>query len=149
MPAPYPGDQSRGEDVETRLTAGIAVPACMGGSQDDTLALTLLRSEGPIGHSLLSKFAPGKPGIEYASSALTGVPPMASFTLFKIRATVETGAMLLPEDQVDKTLEELRGNLKGLGLAVLSIDRTNVAQAQSEEPLDAKDPWSFRGQGRD
>jgi len=74
---------------------------------------------------------------------------MASFTLFKIRATVETGAMLLPEDQVDKTLEELRGNLKGLGLAVLSIDRTNVAQAQSEEPLDAKDPWSFRGQGRD
>ena len=74
---------------------------------------------------------------------------MASFTLFKIRATVETGAMLLPEDQVNKTLEELRGNLKGLGLAVLSIDRTNVAQAQSEEPVDAKDPWSFRGQGRD
>ncbi len=74
---------------------------------------------------------------------------MASFTLFKIRATVETGAMLLPEDQVNKTLEELRGNLKGLGLAVLSIDRTNVAEAQSEEPLDAKDPWSFRGQGRD
>jgi hypothetical protein len=74
---------------------------------------------------------------------------MASFTLFKIRATVETGAMLLPEDQVDKTLEELRGNLKGLGLAVLSIDRTNVAQAQSEEPVDAKDPWSFRGRSRD
>ncbi len=74
---------------------------------------------------------------------------MASFTLFKIRATVETGAMLLPEDQVNKTLEELRGNLKGLGLAVLSIDRTNVAEAQSEEPIDAKDPWSFRGQGRD
>ncbi|PYO19714.1 MAG: hypothetical protein DMD88_14325 [Candidatus Rokuibacteriota bacterium] len=73
---------------------------------------------------------------------------MGSFTLFKIKATVETGAMLLPEDQVDKTLEELRGNLKRLGLAVLSIDRTNVAEAQSEEPLDAKDPWSFRGQGR-
>ncbi|HEV8575259.1 MAG TPA: hypothetical protein VGR43_11200 [Dehalococcoidia bacterium] len=74
---------------------------------------------------------------------------MASFTLFKIRATVETGAMLLPDDQVDKTLEELRGNLKGLGLAVLSIDRMNVAEAQSEAPLDAKDPWSFHGQGRD
>jgi len=26
---------------------------------------------------------------------------MANFTLFKIRATVETGAMLLPEDQVE------------------------------------------------
>ena len=78
-----------------------------------------------------------------------GVPPMGSFTLFKIKATVETGAMLLPEDQVDKTLEELRGNLKRLGLAVLSIDRTNVAESQSEEPVDAKDPWSFRGQGRD
>jgi hypothetical protein len=57
--------------------------------------------------------------------------------------------MLLPDDQVDKTLEELRGNLKGLGLAVLSIDRMNVAEAQSEAPLDAKDPWSFHGQGRD
>jgi hypothetical protein len=72
-----------------------------------------------------------------------------NFTLAKIRATVETGAMLLPGDQIDKTLEELRANLKRLGLAVLSIERTDVAREQSEEPVEAKDPWSFRGQARD
>jgi len=72
-----------------------------------------------------------------------------NFTLAKIRAIVETGAMLLPEDQIDKTLEELRANLKRLGLAVLSIERTAMAKEQAEEALDAKDPWSYRGQARD
>src|SRR5213596_3267689 len=80
---------------------------------------------------------------------LHGVPLMANFSLFKIKATVETGAMLLPEDQMDKTLEELRGKLKSLGLAVLSITRMDVGVAQPEEPVDAKDPWSFRGQARE
>ena len=74
---------------------------------------------------------------------------MSNFSLVKIKATVETGAMLLPEDQIDKTLEALRGNLKRLGLAVLSIDRVDVAAAQSEEALDNRDPWSFRGNARD
>jgi hypothetical protein len=72
-----------------------------------------------------------------------------NFTLAKIRATVETGAMLLQGDQIDKTLEELRANLKRLGLAVLSIERTDAAKPQAEEALDAKDPWSYRGQARD
>jgi len=79
---------------------------------------------------------------------LHGVPLMANFSLFKIRATIETGAMLLPEDQMDKTLEELRGKLKSLGLAVLSIARMDVG-ITPEEAVDAKDPWSFRGQPRE
>jgi hypothetical protein len=74
---------------------------------------------------------------------------MGNFTLVKIRATVETGAMLLPEDRIGQTLEELRANLKRLGLAVLSIDRTDATVTQSQEPLDAKDPWSFRGHARE
>ena len=51
---------------------------------------------------------------------------MESFALVKIRATVETGPMLLPEDSIDKALEELRRNLKNLGLAVLSIDPSGL-----------------------
>ena len=78
-----------------------------------------------------------------------GVPSMENFTLVKIRATVETGAMLLPEDRIDQTLEELRGNLKRLSLAILSIDRMDAAVAQSQEPLDSKDPWSFQGHARE
>jgi hypothetical protein len=71
---------------------------------------------------------------------------MATFTLVKFKATVATGAMLLPEDQIDKTVADLRDNLKRLGLAILSIERMDVPTAQSEEPVDDKDPWSIRGQ---
>ncbi len=74
---------------------------------------------------------------------------MESFALVKIRATVATGALLLPEDRVDKALEELRDNLKRLGLAVLSIERVKVETEQREEALDDKDPWSFQGRNRD
>lgn len=74
---------------------------------------------------------------------------MGTFTLVKLRATVETGAMLLPEDRVGQTLEELRANLKRLGLAVLSIDRADVTVTQSQESLDAKDPWTFQGHARE
>jgi len=75
----------------------------------------------------------------------TGVQSMGSFALVKIRATVETGPMLLPEDSIDKALEELRRNLKNLGLAVLSIDRMDAAMAQSPDAFTDNDPWSFRG----
>ena len=74
---------------------------------------------------------------------------MSNFTLAKIKATVATGALMLPEDQIDKALEELREKLKALGLAVLSIERVDVAIAQPEAALDDKDPWSFRVQARD
>ena len=70
---------------------------------------------------------------------------MGSFALVKIRATVETGATLLPEESINKALEELRRNLKNLGLVVLSIDRMDAAMAQSPEALADKDPWSFGG----
>jgi hypothetical protein len=74
---------------------------------------------------------------------------MESFALIKFRATVATGALLLPEDRVEKTLEELRDNLKRLGLAVLSIERVKVEAEQPQEVLDDKDPWSFQGRNRD
>jgi len=74
---------------------------------------------------------------------------MESFALVKIKATVATGALLLPEDRVDKVLEELRDNLKRLGLAVLSIERVNVETEEPQEAFDAKDPWSFQGRNRE
>jgi hypothetical protein len=74
---------------------------------------------------------------------------MESFALVKIKATVATGALLLPEDRVDKTIEELRDNLKRLGLAVLSIERMSVETEQPQEAFDAKDPWSFQGRNRE
>ncbi|PYN34608.1 MAG: hypothetical protein DMD98_10290 [Candidatus Rokuibacteriota bacterium] len=74
---------------------------------------------------------------------------MESFALVKIKATVATGALLLPEDRVDKVLEELRDNLKRLGLAVMSIERVNVETEQPQEAFDHKDPWSFQGRNRE
>jgi 16S rRNA C967 or C1407 C5-methylase (RsmB/RsmF family) len=70
---------------------------------------------------------------------------MANFALVTIKATVATGNVLLPVDQVDKAVDELQENLKRLGLDVLSVERVH-ATAKSPEPLDDDDPWSFRGQ---
>ena len=74
---------------------------------------------------------------------------MESFALVKIKATVATGALLLPADRVDKVLEELRDNLKRLGPAVMSIERVNVETERPQEAFDDKDPWSFQGRNRE
>ncbi len=47
---------------------------------------------------------------------------MTTFKRIKIVATVETGPMLLGEDQIGRTLDELRERLTHLDLAILSIE---------------------------
>jgi hypothetical protein len=75
---------------------------------------------------------------------------MANFTLLKIKATVATGAVLLPEDEVDKAVNELQDNLKRLGLAILSVERLDPATQKSPQPPpDDDDPWSFGGHARE
>lgn len=71
---------------------------------------------------------------------------MASFTRVKIKATVATDAMLVPEGQVDKAVEELQDNLKRLGVTVESIEPIEEATGKPQQPLDDNDTWTFRGQ---
>jgi hypothetical protein len=74
---------------------------------------------------------------------------MGNFTLLKIKATVATGAVLLPEDEVDKVVNELQDNLKRLGLAILSVERLDPETKKSPQPPDDDDPWSFGGHARE
>src|SRR3989442_15345189 len=140
-------DQRRG--LGNRSVTEIAVPACTAVASGWHLLRHSSGLEIPVAQSLFRKLPPARRASNMLLCLTGGRPMEGNFTLAKIRATVETGAMLLPGDQIDKTLEELRANLKRLGLAVLSIERTDVAKQQAEEALDAKDPWSFRGQARD
>src|SRR5437016_11259704 len=164
MVAPHRGDSPPAVDppqldLRSRLRAGsspcpgsptgIAVPACTAGASGWHPLRHSSGLEIPVAQSLFRKLPPARRASNMLLCLTGGRPMEGNFTLAKIRATVETGAMLLPGDQIDKTLEELRANLKRLGLAVLSIERTDVAKPQAEEALDAKDPWSYRGQARD
>jgi hypothetical protein len=69
---------------------------------------------------------------------------MPTFRRIKIQATVETGAMLLPDDEIDGALSRLRDKLKQLDLAILSVEPTEPPPIQSPEAAD-DDPWSIRG----
>lgn len=70
---------------------------------------------------------------------------MPTFRRIKIQATVETPAMLVPEDKVEGALGELRDKLRQLNLAILSVEPTEPAPTTPPEPV-AGDPWSIRGQ---
>jgi hypothetical protein len=69
---------------------------------------------------------------------------MPTFRRIKLQATVETQAMLLPENEIDGALGELRDKLKQLDLTILSVEPTEPPLEPSEPSDD--DPWSFRGQ---
>ena len=69
---------------------------------------------------------------------------MPTFRRIKLQATVETQAMLLPENEIDGALGELRDKLKQLDLTILSVEPTEPSLEPSEPSDD--DPWSFRGQ---
>jgi hypothetical protein len=68
-----------------------------------------------------------------------------TFTRIKLRATVETGLMLLPENEVERAINDLRERLKQLDLAIVSVDSLEPALATTPEPS-REDPWSMRGQ---
>src|SRR2546426_269582 len=150
---PSAGHEAPEQDQRRGLVEPLGHRDCRAGLYCDGVRMAPLRHssglEIPVAQSLLRKLPPARRASNMLLCLTGGRPMEGNFTLAKIRATVETGAMLLPGDQIDKTLEELRANLKRLGLAVLSIERTDVAKPQAEEALDAKDPWSYRGQARD
>ncbi|HEV8642613.1 MAG TPA: hypothetical protein VGV13_16100 [Methylomirabilota bacterium] len=65
---------------------------------------------------------------------------MPTFRRIKIQATVETQAMLLPDDKIDGALGELREKLEQLDLAILSVEPAEPPPIQlPETPSD--DPW--------
>ena len=70
---------------------------------------------------------------------------MPMFRRIKIQATVETEAMLLPEDKIDGALGELRDKLKRLDLAILSVEPTEPPAVKSSQPPGDDDAWSFSG----
>jgi hypothetical protein len=70
---------------------------------------------------------------------------MPTFRRIKIQATVETEAMLLPDDEIDAALGELRDKLKRLDLAILSVGPAEPPPIQLPE-TSSDDPWSIRGQ---
>jgi hypothetical protein len=70
---------------------------------------------------------------------------MPTFRRIKLQATVETEAMLLPENEIDGALGELRDKLKQLDLTILSVEPTEPPPLEPSEPSD-DDPWSVRGQ---
>src|SRR5437879_13372649 len=83
--------------------------------------------EIPVAQSLFRKLPPARRASNMLLCLTGGRPMEGNFTLAKIRATVETGAMLLPGDQIDKTLEELRANLKRLEIGRASCrERASV-----------------------
>lgn len=67
---------------------------------------------------------------------------MPTFRRIKIQATVETEAMLLPDDQIDGALNELRDKLKGLDLAILSVGPAEPPPVQLPQTSN-DDPWSI------
>jgi hypothetical protein len=70
---------------------------------------------------------------------------MPTFRRIKLQATVETEAMLLPENEIDGALGALRDKLKQLDLTILSVEPTEPPSLEPSEPSD-DDPWSVRGQ---
>lgn len=70
---------------------------------------------------------------------------MPTFRRVKIQATVETSAMLLPEEEIASTVDALKERLKRLDLSIVSLESTEPPAAASQESAD-DDPWSIRGQ---
>ncbi len=69
---------------------------------------------------------------------------MPIFRRIKIQATVETSALLLPEEQIAGTVDALRERLKQLELSIVSLEPTEPPAAALEVASD--DPWSIHGQ---
>jgi len=70
---------------------------------------------------------------------------MPNFRRVVIQAIVETPAMLLPDDQVERALTELREKLRPLDLTIVSLASSEPPPSRTPEHTDA-DPWSYRGQ---
>jgi hypothetical protein len=71
---------------------------------------------------------------------------MPAFRKIKIRATVETPAVLVPENEVDAALDELSAKLKRFDLAVLSIESAEPPPVPPSDEAADGDVWSVRGQ---
>jgi len=69
---------------------------------------------------------------------------MPIFRRIKIQATVETSALLLPEEQIAGTVDALRERLKQLELSIVSLQSSEPTTTAPSEESD-EDPWSVGG----
>ncbi len=67
-----------------------------------------------------------------------------TFTRIKLRATVETGLMLLPDNEVDRAINDLRERLQQLDLTIVSVDSLESVLETAPQPS-SEDPWSMGG----
>src|SRR5437879_2290086 len=111
----------------SRSVTEIAVPACTAMASGWHPLRHSSGLEIPVAQSLLRKLPPARRASNMLLCLTGGRPMEGNFTLAKIRATVETGAMLLPGDQTDRTHEQLRAKLKRLALGRASCrERASV-----------------------
>lgn len=66
--------------------------------------------------------------------------PMLNFRRVKIQATVETPSLLIPEDEIEGAVGELRERLQDLHLSIVSLESTEPPAPVLPEGA-ADDPW--------
>ncbi len=69
---------------------------------------------------------------------------MPIFRRIKIQATVETPALLLPEEEIAGKLDALKERLQQLELSIVSLESTEPTTTNASESSE-DDPWSNKG----
>ena len=69
---------------------------------------------------------------------------MPIFRRIKIQATVETSALLLPEEEIAGKLDALKERLQQLELSIVSLQSSEPTTTAPSEESD-EDPWSVGG----
>jgi len=69
---------------------------------------------------------------------------MPIFKRIKIQATVETPALLLPEEEIAGKLDALKERLQQLELSIVALQSTEPPTTTSAESSE-DDPWTHKG----
>ena len=70
---------------------------------------------------------------------------MPIFRRIKIQATVETPALLLPEEEIAGKLDALKERLQQLELSIVSLESTEPPTTTNASESSEDDPWSNKG----
>jgi len=73
---------------------------------------------------------------------------MPIFRRIKIQATVETPALLLPEEEIAGKLDALKERLQQLELSIVSLQSTEPPTTPPGESSE-DDPWTHKGHAVD
>jgi len=73
---------------------------------------------------------------------------MPIFRRIKIQATVETPALLLPEEEIAGKLDALKERLQQLELSIVSLQSTEPPTTPPAESSE-DDPWTHKGHAVD